>query len=151
MYGEAKLAFFVYLWYPKTKVCNPIYNFIFWLKACSFFSPNLAFFFSTSIQGTTYVYGSFFRPYIAKHETDIDRNLVELKTRAGDLALIYWQKTASYAQTRIFDILQFIAAQSTPKRPVKVHFLLLHYGKIRPSPTSAVFGLWWQSFDLTLF
>ncbi|KAH6820270.1 Abscisic acid-responsive family protein [Perilla frutescens var. hirtella] len=85
MYGEAKLAFFVYLWYPKTK-------------------------------GTTYVYDSFFRPYIAKHETDIDRNLLELKTRAGDMALIYWQKTASYAQTRVFDVLQFIAAQSTPKR-----------------------------------
>ncbi|CAA3012671.1 Hypothetical predicted protein [Olea europaea subsp. europaea] len=85
MYSEAKLAFFLYLWFPKTK-------------------------------GTTYVYDSFFRPYVAKHETDIDRNLLELRTRAGDMAILYWQKTASYGQTRIFDILQYIASQSTPPR-----------------------------------
>ncbi|KAK4795731.1 hypothetical protein SAY86_028057 [Trapa natans] len=84
MYSEAKLAFFIYLWYPKTK-------------------------------GTTYVYGSFFRPYVAKHENEIDRNLLELRTRAGDMAVLYWQRAASYGQTRIFDIFQFIAAQSTPR------------------------------------
>ncbi|KAG6591274.1 HVA22-like protein i, partial [Cucurbita argyrosperma subsp. sororia] len=84
MYSEAKLAFFIYLWYPKTK-------------------------------GTTYVYDSFFRPYVAKHETDIDRNLLELRTRAGDMAIIYWQRAASYAQTRIFEILQYVADQSTAR------------------------------------
>ncbi|KAK4490271.1 hypothetical protein RD792_000934 [Penstemon davidsonii] len=88
MYGEAKLAFFIYLWFPKTK-------------------------------GTTYVYDSFFRPYVAKHETDIDRNLVELRTRAGDMALLYFQKATSYGQTRIFDILQYIASQSSPPRPAQ--------------------------------
>ncbi|KHN39433.1 HVA22-like protein i isoform X1 [Glycine soja] len=83
MYSEAKLAFFIFLWYPKTK-------------------------------GTTYVYDSFFRPYVAKHETEIDRNLLELRTRAGDIAVSYWQRAFSYGQTRIYDILQFVAAQSTP-------------------------------------
>lgn len=66
-------------------------------------------------QGTTYVYDSFFRPYLAKHENDIDRNLVELRTRAGDIAVLYWQRAASYGQTRVFDILQYVAAQSTPR------------------------------------
>jgi receptor expression-enhancing protein 1/2/3/4 len=67
------------------------------------------------------VYDSFFRPYVAKHETDIDRNLMELRTRAGDIAVVYWQKAASYGQTRIFDILQYVAAQSTPPaRPAQV-------------------------------
>ncbi|RDY11676.1 HVA22-like protein i, partial [Mucuna pruriens] len=89
MYSEAKLAFFIYLWYPKTK-------------------------------GTTYVYDSFFRPYVAKHETEIDRSLLELRTRAGDIAVLYWQKAASYGQTRIFEILQYVAAQSTPSpRPAQ--------------------------------
>ncbi|PSR99595.1 HVA22-like protein [Actinidia chinensis var. chinensis] len=89
MYSEAKLAFFIYLWYPKTK-------------------------------GTTYVYDSFFRPYVAKHETEIDRNLLELRTRAGDIAVLYWQRAASYGQTRIFEILQYVAAQSTPRpRPAQ--------------------------------
>lgn len=84
MYSEAKLAFYIYLWYPKTK-------------------------------GTAYVYDSFFRPYISKHETDIDRNLSELRTMAGDMAVLYWQRAASYVQTRTFDILQYVASQSTPK------------------------------------
>ncbi|GFY86237.1 Abscisic acid-responsive (TB2/DP1, HVA22) family protein [Actinidia rufa] len=89
MYSEAKLAFFIYLWYPKTK-------------------------------GTTYVYDSFFRPYVAKHETEIDRNLLELRTRAGDIAVLYWQRAASYGQTRIFEIMQYVAAQSTPRpRPAQ--------------------------------
>ncbi|KAJ1382574.1 TB2/DP1/HVA22-related protein [Sesbania bispinosa] len=89
MYSEAKLAFFIFLWYPKTK-------------------------------GTTYVYDSFFRPYVAKHETEIDRNLLELRTRAGDIAIVYWQRAASYGQTRIYDILQYVAAQSTPSpRPAQ--------------------------------
>ncbi|KAL9330453.1 hypothetical protein ACSQ67_000063 [Phaseolus vulgaris] len=89
MYSEAKLAFFIFLWYPKTK-------------------------------GTTYVYDSFFRPYVAKHETEIDRNLLELRTRAGDIAVLYWQRAFSYGQTRIYDIFQFVAAQSTPSpRPAQ--------------------------------
>nr|XP_043638492.1 putative HVA22-like protein g [Erigeron canadensis] len=82
MYSEAKLAFYIYLWYPKTK-------------------------------GTLYVYDSFFRPYISKHETDIDRNLSELKTMAADAAVLYCQRAASYVQTRTIDIIQYVASQST--------------------------------------
>ncbi|XP_043709130.1 putative HVA22-like protein g isoform X5 [Telopea speciosissima] len=84
MYSEAKLAFIIYLWFPKTK-------------------------------GTTYVYDSFFRPYLVKHETEIDRNLLEIKARAGDIAFLYWQRAASYGQTRFFEILQYVASQSTPR------------------------------------
>lgn len=81
-------------------------------------------------QGTTYVYDSFFRPYLAKHENEIDRNLLELRTRAGDFVVLYWQRAASYGQTRIFDILQYVAAQSTPgPRPPQVrhHEYDFHY------------------------
>lgn len=84
LYCEAKLAFFIYLWFPKTR-------------------------------GTTYVYDSFFRPYVAKHETEIDRNLVELRTKAGDVAVLYCRKAVCYGQTRFTDILHFVALQSTPK------------------------------------
>lgn len=88
MYGEAKLAFFIYLWYPKTK-------------------------------GTTYVYDSFFRPVVSEHENEIDRNLLELRTRAGDMVVLYWQKAISYGQTRIFDVLQYIASQSSAPTPAQ--------------------------------
>lgn len=88
MYSEAKLAFFIYLWYPKT-------------------------------MGTTYVYNTFLRPYVAKHETQIDRNLMELRARAGDIAVLYWHRAASYGQTRIFEILQYVASQSPRTRPAQ--------------------------------
>ncbi|XP_074286988.1 uncharacterized protein LOC141612164 [Silene latifolia] len=89
MYSEAKLAFIIYLWYPRTK-------------------------------GTTYVYDSFFKPYVTKHETEIDRNLMEIRTRAGDMAFMYCQKAVIYGQTRIFEVLQYVAAQSTPRpRPTQ--------------------------------
>lgn len=105
MYSEAKLAFFIYLWYPKTK-------------------------------GTTYVYDSFFRPYVSKHENEIDRNLLELRTRAGDMAILYWQRAASYGQTRIYEILQFVAAQSTPRTrpPQSQPQQQQPNGRVRPPP-----------------
>ncbi|PKU61130.1 putative HVA22-like protein g isoform X1 [Dendrobium catenatum] len=81
MYSEAKVAFFVYLWYPKTR-------------------------------GATYVYETFLQPYVASHETEIDRNLLELKTRAGDFAVLYWQKVANYGQTRVYEVLQYVASQA---------------------------------------
>ncbi|CAN6880260.1 unnamed protein product [Brassica oleracea] len=84
LYCEAKLAFFIYLWFPKTR-------------------------------GTTYVYDSFFRPYVAKHENEIDRNLVELRTKAGDMAVLFCRKAVCYGQTRFTEILHFVALHSTPK------------------------------------
>ncbi|XP_078440202.1 putative HVA22-like protein g [Wolffia australiana] len=86
MYSEAKLAFFIYLWYPKTR-------------------------------GTTYVYETFLQPIVSKHEPEIDRTLLELKTRAGDIVILYWQKAANYGQTRFFEVLQYIASQSQTPRP----------------------------------
>ncbi|KAH8510610.1 hypothetical protein H0E87_008235 [Populus deltoides] len=81
MYSEAKLAFFIYLWHPKTK-------------------------------GTEYVYDCFFRPFVAKHETEIDRNLLEMRVQAEEIALIYWQKAAAYGQTKFFEILRCVSSQS---------------------------------------
>ncbi|KAJ6927357.1 hypothetical protein NC651_011421 [Populus alba x Populus x berolinensis] len=86
MYSEAKVAFFIYLWHPKTK-------------------------------GTEYVYDCFFRPFVAKHETEIDRNLLEMKVQAEEIALIYWQKAAAYGQTKFFEILQCVSSQSTASMP----------------------------------
>eukprot|EP00250_Pteridium_aquilinum_P003747 c14046_g1_i1 orf=153-848(+) len=86
MYNEAKLAFIIYLWYPKTK-------------------------------GTTYVYSTFLRPFVANHERDIDRHLNELRTRAGDLAFQYWQRGSVYAQSRFMEVLQYVASQSPPSTP----------------------------------
>ncbi|KAK1388524.1 hypothetical protein POM88_016702 [Heracleum sosnowskyi] len=75
-------------------------------------------------KGTTYVYESFFRPYVAKHEREIDRNLLELRTRAGDYAVLFWLRATNFVQTRILDIVQFISQKSTPKPPTTQACLL---------------------------
>ncbi|XP_070665692.1 putative HVA22-like protein g isoform X1 [Malus domestica] len=82
MYGEGKVALFIYLWYPKT-------------------------------QGTGFVYKTFLRPYVAKHETDIDRKLLEMRARAWDLTVFYWQNCAQYGHTAFLQALQYLAANST--------------------------------------
>ncbi|BAF11480.1 Os03g0250200 [Oryza sativa Japonica Group] len=84
-YSEAKLMFFIYLWYPKTK-------------------------------GTTYIYGTFFRPYISQHENEIDRNLLELRARATDVVVLYFQKAATVGQNTFFDVLKYVASQSPSQR-----------------------------------
>lgn len=72
-------------------------------------NPVLSFF-----QGTTYVYDSYFRPCIAKYENDIDRLLLELRTRPGDMAILYWRWAASYGQTRVLEIFKHVSSHSIP-------------------------------------
>nr|QDL88587.1 HVA22-like isoform X1 [Cymbidium goeringii] len=90
LYGEVKLAFFVYLWHPKTK-------------------------------GTTYIYNTFFQPFMSRHENMIDRKLLELRTRAADLAARYWQKALRLGRSRFLEILQYVISQpsSTMANPVE--------------------------------
>ncbi|KAF5182257.1 Hva22-like protein i [Thalictrum thalictroides] len=109
MYAEAKLAFFIYLWFPQTK-------------------------------GATYVYNSFLCPYLAKHEKDIDRNLLELRTRAADIIILYGQKAATYGQSRFFEILQYFAAQSTPKPHTAQSTPKPHTAQSTPKPRTAQQG-----------
>ncbi|KAG9148036.1 hypothetical protein Leryth_003611 [Lithospermum erythrorhizon] len=68
-------------------------------------------------KGATYVYDCFFKPFISNHEAEIDRNLLELRVKAEDLAVSYSQRSVTYIQTRIFDILQYVASQSSPPGP----------------------------------
>lgn len=82
LYGEMKLAFIIYLWYPQTK-------------------------------GTSYVYESLLRPFVSRHETDIDKNLQELRYRAWDLAIYYWQNCTELGSSAFFNVFQYIANQSS--------------------------------------
>uniref|UniRef100_A0A5B7BQV9 HVA22-like protein n=1 Tax=Davidia involucrata TaxID=16924 RepID=A0A5B7BQV9_DAVIN len=69
-------------------------------------------------KGTVYVYNTFFRPFVANHETEIDRNLVGLRDRAGKLGVLIWQKSASYGQTRFLEILQHVSSLSASNPPL---------------------------------
>ncbi|KAJ7942456.1 HVA22-like protein [Quillaja saponaria] len=53
-------------------------------------------------KGTGYVYDYVLRPYVAKHETNIDRKILEWRARAWDLAIFYWQNCAQLGQSAFF-------------------------------------------------
>ncbi|XP_024399110.1 putative HVA22-like protein g isoform X1 [Physcomitrium patens] len=61
--------------------------------------------------GTKYVYSTFLRPIVARHEAEIDHHLHELTTRGGDLAYFWWQKCSNYAQSRIYELFSYVASQ----------------------------------------
>ncbi|KAI3981627.1 hypothetical protein MKX01_007547 [Papaver californicum] len=65
--------------------------------------------------GTTYVYESFFRPYLAKLETEIDRSILQLRARFADITLLYVQKVTCYGQARAIEIMQYVATQTLIK------------------------------------
>ena len=65
------------------------------------------------------MYASFLKPIVSKHEPEIDRHLNEFWTRAGDMALHYWQRGSIYAQSRFVDALQYLASQSPAPAPAR--------------------------------
>jgi receptor expression-enhancing protein 1/2/3/4 len=69
-----------------------------------------------SLQGTTYVYRTFFKPYISQHENEIDWNLLELRARATNTVVLYFHKAASAGQSTFFDILKYVVAQSPSQK-----------------------------------
>ncbi|KAL8517699.1 hypothetical protein ACS0TY_015796 [Phlomoides rotata] len=113
MYGEMKLALFIYLWYPRTK-------------------------------GSGYVYDTLLRPYISKHELDIDRSLIEFRERAWNLAIYYWHNCTELGSTTILQFLQFVASQggrSTQSTiPENAAVPQATAAASRPSTSSGLFG-----------
>ncbi|XP_057972896.1 putative HVA22-like protein g [Malania oleifera] len=63
-------------------------------------------------KGSWYAYNTLLRPYVAKHETEIDRKLEELRARAWDFALYYWENCTKLGQTTFFQVIQYVASQS---------------------------------------
>lgn len=112
MYGEMKLAFFIYLWYPKTKVKRDLHRFK-WnhtSKFTMFVSENVKNF--CIMKGTGYVYETMLRPYVLGREPDIDHKLLEWRARAWDLAVFYWQNCTELGQTAFLQVLEKFAAQT---------------------------------------
>lgn len=65
------------------------------------------------MQGTGFVYESVLRPYVSKHENDIDRKLSEWKARGWDYVIFYWQYCAKFGQAAFVQVLQQLASQSS--------------------------------------
>lgn len=65
------------------------------------------------MQGTGYIYETVLRPYVSKHESDIDRTLQEWKARGWDYVIFYWQYCTQFGHTAFVQALQQLASQSS--------------------------------------
>ncbi|XP_009617378.1 putative HVA22-like protein g [Nicotiana tomentosiformis] len=63
-------------------------------------------------KGTGYIYDALLKPFVSKHEPDIDRGFLEFRARAFDLAIYYWHNCTELGQAKFFQLLDFIAAPS---------------------------------------
>ncbi|XP_051150512.1 putative HVA22-like protein g [Andrographis paniculata] len=82
MYGELKLALFIFLWFPETR-------------------------------GTGYIYEKLLQPYMSRHESDIDRSLIELREKAWNLTVYYWNNCTELGSTKILDFLHFVGSHTS--------------------------------------
>nr|XP_043612703.1 putative HVA22-like protein g [Erigeron canadensis] len=83
-------------------------------------------------KGTWYVYEAMLRPFVERHETDIERSLKELRAKAWDVAIYYWQNSTELGQTKFFEIFQYLV--SKPSRPLEVLQSHQNSGDGRPPP-----------------
>ncbi|XP_061368398.1 HVA22-like protein i [Gastrolobium bilobum] len=90
LYNEAKLAFFVYLWYSKT-------------------------------EGSIHLYSSFIRPYMVKHEKEINDSLSELRVKATDIVGFAWRKAVIYGINGFTGILNQFPSLVVQPRINQVH------------------------------
>ncbi|VFQ74171.1 unnamed protein product [Cuscuta campestris] len=60
-------------------------------------------------KGTTYIYGAVLKPFVSEHEGDIERSVLQLRDRAWDLVLFYWQNCTDLGQEKFFNLLDFLA------------------------------------------
>ncbi|XP_076890743.1 putative HVA22-like protein g [Bidens hawaiensis] len=67
-------------------------------------------------KGTGYVYNAMLRPFVARHETDIERSLKEMRAKAWDVAVYYWHNSSELGQTKFLEILHYLASKSSRPR-----------------------------------
>lgn len=63
------------------------------------------------IQGTGFVYETFLRPFIIKHQTDIDKNLQELRSRLWNLGTYYYHNCTELGPTKLFQVIGSLASK----------------------------------------
>ena len=79
-------------------------------------------------QGTGYVYNAMLRPFVSRHETDIETSLKEMRAKAWDVAVYYWHNSTELGKTRIFEIFWYLASQPSRARS-EVPFFSFSFSK----------------------
>ncbi|KAL8246437.1 hypothetical protein R6Q59_007653 [Mikania micrantha] len=88
-------------------------------------------------KGTGFVYDAMLRPFVVRHETDIERSLKQFRDKAWDVAIYYWQNSTELGQTKIFEIFQYLLSKPSNSRPAAASQGLQNHqssGDGRPPP-----------------
>ena len=111
MYSEMKLAFFVYLWYPKTKVRKQVCSFRFYLlqQTIPLFGSKSALS-SPHPQGSDVVYDTFLRPIVMQYEPNIEQRLLHLRAKSGQLLSFYLKNFADKGTAFFMDVLRYVVS-----------------------------------------
>lgn len=112
MYSEMKLAFFVYLWYPKTKVRKHICSFSFYLlqQIIPLFGLKSALIL-LHLQGSDVVYDTFLRPIVMQYEPNIEQRLLLLRAKSGQLLSFYVKNFADKGTAFFMDVLRYVVSE----------------------------------------
>ncbi|KAI3447971.1 hypothetical protein Pfo_004636 [Paulownia fortunei] len=88
-------------------------NILSWLPLYSEVKVALVFYlWHPKTRGTVYIYSSFLRPYLVKHEKEIDLYLLNVRNKAALITTLLWQKALSYGHYTFFEVLQYASSQS---------------------------------------
>jgi receptor expression-enhancing protein 1/2/3/4 len=62
-------------------------------------------------QGARHVYDDYLRPFLAAHEADIDRGLVELRARAADATASHLQAAVALGRACLSEVARRVSSQ----------------------------------------
>lgn len=65
------------------------------------------------------------RPFVENHETDIERSLKALRSKAWDVAIYYWHNSTELGQTKFFEIIDYMVSKPSSTREVYHLFPLI--------------------------
>ncbi|WVZ65676.1 hypothetical protein U9M48_014999 [Paspalum notatum var. saurae] len=95
MYGEAKLALVVFLWHPNTMASHP----------------------ETDGSGARHVYDEYLRPFLATHEADIDRGILELRARAAHATASHLRAAVALGRACLLQVAGRVSSQFQAMAP----------------------------------
>lgn len=87
-------------------------------------------------KGTWYVYEAMLRPFVENHETDIERSLKALRSKAWDVAIYYWHNSTELGQTKFFEIIDYMVSKPSSTREVLQNHQDSREGRPPPPPVN---------------
>nr|GEX87195.1 putative HVA22-like protein g [Tanacetum cinerariifolium] len=61
------------------------------------------------------------RPFVENHETDIERSLKALRSKAWDVAIYYWHNSTELGQTKFFEIFDYMVSKPSRHEVPQIH------------------------------